>query len=337
MNCRKLWVLLGFLAVVVLCDKAWPEDKTLYKKASPYATLVVTEDEHGLRSLQFGDDPAVQSIVKVGDPDHVEFEYVQAMLVTLAMVQEPKRVLIVGLGGGSIPSLLRKHYPQLTIDVVDIDPDVLEVAKKFFGFQEDASMHVYIEDGRRFIEKCKQPYDIIFLDAYGPGNIPYDLATKEFLLSARSAVGPKGVVAGNVWSQSINVLHDAMLRTYQEAFDDLYVVEAGDSDNEIFLALPRKEAIERADLARRASRLSKDQNLRFDVGDYVTGAFRHAEKKDPAMRVLLDKDKNKEKQKPKETGQKTSAAFPRPKAGVSMMRMGAAWTGEHPVLEMTAG
>ena len=192
MNCRKLWVLLGFLAVVVLCDKAWPEDKTLYKKASPYATLVVTEDEHGLRSLQFGDDPAVQSIVKVGDPDHVEFEYVQAMLVTLAMVQEPKRVLIVGLGGGSIPSLLRKHYPQLTIDVVDIDPDVLEVAKKFFGFQEDASMHVYIEDGRRFIEKCKQPYDIIFLDAYGPGNIPYDLATKEFLLSAHAPWGPKG-------------------------------------------------------------------------------------------------------------------------------------------------
>src|SRR5208282_6398692 len=173
----------------------------------------------------------------------------------LAMVPQPQRVLIVGLGGGSLPSLLRKHYPRMTIDVVDIDPDVVEVAKKFFGFREDAAMHVYVEDGRRFIEKCRQPYDIIFLDAYGPENIPYDLATKEFLLAVRRAVVPKGVVAGNVWSQSTNSLHDAMLRTYQEAFDDLYVINVMNRENEVFLALPRKITIDGADFARRASRL----------------------------------------------------------------------------------
>ncbi len=291
MNRRKLCVLAGFLAVVIACGKALSEEKTLYKKASSYATLVVTEDEQGLRILRFGDEPDAQSIVKVGDPDHVEFEYVQAMLTALALVDQPQRVLVVGLGGGSIPSLLRKHYPRMTIDVVDIDPDVIALAKKYFGFHEDSLMRVYVEDGRRFIEKCKQPYDIIFLDAYGPGNIPYDLATKEFLLAARRAVGPKGVVAGNVWSLSSNSLHDAMLRTYQEAFDDLYVIIAKESGNEIFLALPRKQPIDRDDLARRASRLSKEQKFRFDVGQYVTDAFRHADKKDPSMRVLLDKDK----------------------------------------------
>src|SRR5271166_1911920 len=168
MNRRKLCVLVGFLAIITACGKASPQEKTLYRKVSSFATLVVTEDEQGLRTLRFGDDPNAQSIVKVGDPDHVEFEYVRAMLVALTMVEEPKRVLIVGLGGGSLPSLLRKHYPRMTIDVVDIDPDILDVAKKFFGFREDAAMHVYVEDGRRFIEKCKQPYDIIFLDAYGP-------------------------------------------------------------------------------------------------------------------------------------------------------------------------
>ena len=149
-------------------------------------------------------------------------------------------MLIVGLGGGSIPGLLRKHYPRMTIDVVDIDPDVVEVAKKFFGFHEDAAMQVYVEDGRRFIEKCKQPYDIIFLDAYGPENIPYDLATKEFLVAVRRAVGPKGVVAGNVWSQSSNSLHDAMLRTYQEAFDDLYVVRASTRERDLPGPAPQK-------------------------------------------------------------------------------------------------
>ena len=107
-------------------------------------------------------------------------------------------------------------------------------------------------------------------------------------------------MAGNVWAQSDNPLHDAMLRTYQEAFDDLYVIDAGESTNEIFLALPRKEAVDQADLARRASQLSRDEKLRFDVGDYVTEAFRHADKKDPVMRVLLDKDKEKGKDKGKE-------------------------------------
>ena len=147
----------------------------------------------------------------------------------------------------------------MTIDVVDIDPDIVEVAKKFFGFQEDASMHVYVEDGRRFIEKCKQPYDIIFLDAYGTNQIPYDLATKEFLLATRRATAPNGIVVSNVWSQLSNPLHDAMLRTYQEVFDDLYVVTIKTCENEIFLALPGKTPLDRASWhnARRGSRKTR--------------------------------------------------------------------------------
>ncbi len=299
MNRRKISLLLGLL-VAVACGKASSEEKILYKKASPYTTIVVVEDEQGLRTLRFGADDntaASQSIVKVGDPDHIVCEYAQVMPVALTLVKDPKRVLIIGLGGGTIPGLLRKHYPQMTIDVVDIDPDVVEVAKKFFGFHEDAAMHAYVEDGRRFIEKCKQPYDIIFLDAFGPDNIPYDLATKEFLVSVRRAVGPEGVVASNVWSSASNSLHDAMLRTYQEVFDDLYVVRARTRANEIFLALPRKTPLERAELAQRATKLSKETGFRFDIGGYVTDGFRHADLKDPQERVLLDKDKPHEESK----------------------------------------
>ncbi len=308
MKCRKLCTFVAFWAVVIACAKGWSDEKTLYRKASPYATLVVTEDEQGLRTLRFGDDPAAQSIVKVGDPDHVEFAYVQAMLVTLSMVKEPQRVLVVGLGGGSLPSLLRKHYPRMTIDVVDIDADVVAVAKKFFGFREDAALRVYVEDGRHFIERCKRPYDIIFLDAYGVGDIPYDLATKEFLAATRRATAPNGIVVGNVWSQNINHLHDAMLRTYQEAFDDVYVITISTCGNEIFLALPGKTPLDRADVAKRAAQLSKDTAFRFDIGEYVNDGFRHADVKDPKMRVLLDKDKASEEKKMKEDAEKKEPA-----------------------------
>src|SRR5208337_4574680 len=77
MNRRTIGLLLGLLVVAAACRRASSDEKTLYRKASPYATLVVTEDEQGLRTLRFGDDPNAQSIVKVGDPDHVECEYLQ--------------------------------------------------------------------------------------------------------------------------------------------------------------------------------------------------------------------------------------------------------------------
>jgi len=290
MTRSKLYTLVGLLAIVAACGIAPAAEKTLYRKASPYTTIVVTEDEEGLRTLQF-DNAIRQSVVKVGDPDHIALEYAKVMPVALALVEEPQRVLVVGLGGGTIPNFLHKHYPQMTIDVVDIDPGVVEVAKEFFGFREDASLHAYVEDGRRYIEKCKKPYDIIFLDAYGADNIPYDLATKEFLQAVRRAIGPQGVVASNVWSSNGNPLYDAMVRTYQEVFDDLYVIDAKSHGNKILLALPRPRQIERDDLARRASQISKEKQFRFDMGERVASGFQHLDVKDPRVRVLLDKDK----------------------------------------------
>ena len=182
------------------------------------------------------------------------------------------------------------------------------MAKKYFGFREDDAMHVFVEDGRRFIEKCKQPYDIIFLDAYGTTEIPYDLATKEFLAATRRATAPNGIVVGNVWSQEINHLHDAMLRTYQEAFDDVYVITISTCGNEVFLALPNKTPLDRADVAKRATQLSKDTAFRFDIGEYVSDGFRHADVKNPKMRVLLDKDKASEEKKMKEEAEKKEPA-----------------------------
>ena len=149
----------------------------------------------------------------------------KAMPVGLAFVKEPKRVLIVGLGGGTIPGFLHKHYPETSIDAVDIDPDVVDVAKRFFGFREDATMKAHVTDGRRFIEECKEPYDVIFLDAFGSDSIPYHLATREFLQAVRRATKPDGVVLGNVWSSSINRLYDSMVRTYQATFDELYIFD----------------------------------------------------------------------------------------------------------------
>ncbi len=279
------------LATVTLWAFVAPGQKVLYDKESPYNNIVVTEDDDGLRTLWFEKNGVRQSVVKPGDPDHIELPYARAMVVGLAVVERPERILIVGLGGGTIPSFLHKHYPKATIDVVDIDPDVVKVAKKYFGFREDAKMHAHVADGRKFIEQCKKPYDLIFLDAYGYDNIPYTLATREFLQAVRRATKPGGVVLGNVWSSSINELHDSMVRTYQDTFDELYIIDVRGAGNEIFLAMPRKGKIEEEDLARRAAAVSKQRRFPFDLGQIVTYGYEYIDEENTDGRVLLDKDK----------------------------------------------
>lgn len=278
------------VALVALVALAHAGETVLYEKASAYSTIVVTEEEHGLRTLRFGRGGARQSVVKLGDPDHLALPYARVALVGLALSEEPRRFLVVGLGGGTLPMFLRKYYPNATIDAVDIDPEVVDVAKKFFGFREDDLMTAHVGDGRRFIEKSGQPYDVIFLDAFGIDSLPAHLTTQEFLRAVRRAVTPDGVVVGNLWGRSSNPLYDSMVRTYQEVFDELFILDVRDAGNKILLALPRKQPLSGDDLMRLARKASAAKRFPFDLGDPDKYGFLDAHAKSQRGRVLRDRD-----------------------------------------------
>lgn len=263
------------------------EQTVLYQKASPYSTIIVTE-ENGLRTLRFDDGGARQSVVKLGDPDHLELPYAKVAFTGLALCDDPRRIMIVGLGGGTLPMFLRKHYPQATIDAVDIDPDVVMVAKRFFGFREDVRMRAFVGDGREFVERFRQPYDLIFLDAFSSDSVPPHLTTQEFLRAVRRAVKPSGVVIGNIWSRYSNPQYDSMVRTYQEVFDDLYILDVPGAGNKILLALPRRQPLTCEELAQLAGQVSTAQQFRFNLSELVTAGFHHATEKNPDGRVLKD-------------------------------------------------
>ena len=280
----------ALLAVLVsFASLAAAQDKILYQKQSPYSLVVVTEDDQGMRTLRFGTGGVRQSVAKVGDPDHLELPYAPVMLSGLALCPEPKRVLVVGLGGGSIPSFLHKHYPKTRVDAVEIDPVVVEVAKQFFGLNEDETLKTYVQDGRQFIEERPNTYDIIFLDAFGSESIPYHLATRQFLEAVRRSITAQGVVLADVWGPGSNRLYPSMVRTYQEVFDELYVLEVRGSANRILIALPRKLQLTREELSRRAGAVSKEKKFRFDMGELVAYGYQSVDEKDPAAQVLLDK------------------------------------------------
>jgi spermidine synthase len=162
-----------FVSLVVLVHA---DQVLVYEKASSFGTVLVT-DENGLRVLRFERGGARQTVVKLGDPDHLELPYARVAMVSLALCDEPRRILVVGLGGGSLPMFLRKHYPTAEIDAVDIDPEVVYVAKRYFDFREDGRMRAHVGDGREFIERYRQPYDVIFLDAFSSDSVPAHLTT----------------------------------------------------------------------------------------------------------------------------------------------------------------
>src|SRR5712692_445499 len=281
----------GLSALAALSVLACAAETVIYEKPSHYNTIVVTEDSNGLRTLLFERGGSRQSVVKPGDPDHLELPYARVALAGLALCEEPRRILVVGLGGGTLPTFLRKHYPSAAIDVAEIDPDVVDVAKKLFGFREDERMRAHVGDGRRFIENVPQPYyDIIYLDAFGAHNVPEHLTTQEFLQAVRRAIMPSGVVVGNVWRPSSNPLHDSMVRTYQEVFDEVFILDVPGDVNNILLTLPRKQRLTQSELALLARNVSTAKQFRFDLGEQVEYGFFHAREKDRKGRVLRDSD-----------------------------------------------
>lgn len=279
----------ALLALTALSLVSCAAQTVLYENRGAEGTVIVTQDANGLRTLLFEHGGARQSVVKPGDPDHLELPYAKAALVGLALNDRRERMLIVGLGGGTLPMFLRRHYPGAQIDVVDISPQVLDVARRYFGFREDERLQAHVADGRKFVENARPgAYDIIFLDAFGADSVPAHLTTREFLLAVRRALDPQGVVVGNIWGRGSNVLYDAMVRTYQEVFDELYILSVREAANHILLALPRRQPLSQAELAERARRISSARKFRFDLGDIVHAGFLHARERDPASRVLLD-------------------------------------------------
>ena len=290
---RRAFLRVGLCTLAALSLLACAAQTVIYEKAGRFGGIIVTEDPQGLRTLLFAQDGARQSVVKPGDPDHLELYYARYAFAGLALCAGPHRILVVGLGGGTLPGFLRKHYPDAAIDVVEIDPHVVDVARMFFGFREDLLMRVHVGDGREFIENVPEPaYDVIFLDAFGSHSLPPHLTTQEFLQAVRRALLPSGVAVGNIWKRSQNPLYDAMVHTYRVVFDELFVLDVAGDVNSILLALPRVQPLSRSELAQRARQVSASKQFRFDLGELVGSGLVDAPEHYRGGRVLRDADRS---------------------------------------------
>lgn len=209
--------------------QAAPANGVLHQERSLYRNIYVSQDGDE-RCLLFRArrGQGRESCKLLSDPDKLVFEYTQMMLAGLYLDPQPKRILIIGLGGGTIPSALQQLAPNAKLDVVELDDAVNRVARAYFDFKPAANTRVSVEDGRVFVKRAgraRQSYDLILLDAFEADYIPEHMLTQEFLQEVKAIMAPRGVLVANTWSSS--GLYDHESTTYASVFGDFFNMKLG--------------------------------------------------------------------------------------------------------------
>lgn len=201
---------------------ALPTQRVLYEKDSAYHQISVLEDGIN-RYLRF--NRSFQGGMVLRDPFESPFLYTSYSHLAHAFHPAIRRVLVVGLGAGSIPKRFNRDYAGLTTDSVELDPAVVDVAKRFFEVREDARHRIIVADGRVYLRRHEVRYDLIVLDAYFAEGIPFHLATREFLELTRDRLAPGGIVVSNIIGAldgPQSRLFRALYKTYGRVFPGLY-------------------------------------------------------------------------------------------------------------------
>ncbi len=160
----------------------------------------------------------VQSRLDPADPLALLSPYTQAMLLALAWQPAPRRILLLGLGGGRLQMVLHHYLEDTLLYTAELDPVVVEVACRFFGIAPDERQHLTVKDGREYLQStpAEASYDLILLDAYQAGGVPLHLCTREFYAECRAHLTSAGVVATNL--QASTPLYDAARKTFAVSF-----------------------------------------------------------------------------------------------------------------------
>jgi spermidine synthase len=160
-----------------------------------YHRLLVVDDEES-RYLRF--DSSFQSGMYLDDPFRTRFAYTDYMQLGLAYEPNARKVLMIGLGGASTQKRIWRAFPNVELTTVELDPDVVETAYKWFELPHDRRLPVEVDDGRRFLQRTDERYDVIMVDAFYADGVPFHLATLEFVELMRERLTPGGVIATNV-------------------------------------------------------------------------------------------------------------------------------------------
>ena len=190
---------------------------------------------HGTRRTLHFTQKEIQSSMSVLNPDALELEYTRMMMGFVLFNPEPGRILMVGLGGGSLPKFCYRHLPRAAIDVVEIDPAVIALRDTFMVPQDDARFSVIQADAAEHLHRLSDHADVIFLDGFGVGGIPDALCAEAFYADCHRALRDDGILVINFHVN--HPMHHDYLDRVRAAFGSaMFEVVDDDMTNSIVFA-----------------------------------------------------------------------------------------------------
>lgn len=248
----------------------------IHREQSLYHTIFVIEED-GERCLKFSltKKRRGQSCIDLGNPSRLLFSYTKMATAGLLLNPDPKRILVIGLGAGTLPTLFSDVYPNAQIVAVEIDAAVVRVAKTHFSFVVQPNMEIQKQDARVFVRRAVQredQFDVIVLDAFTGVYVPEHLMTMEFLEDLSVLLGESGVLISNTFSRGR--LYDHESATYAAVFGEFFNLKRFGSGNRIVIATESKLPSKRI-LRKRAVQLHRRlRSYGVDVRSYVSGMSR---------------------------------------------------------------
>ena len=169
------------------------------RKPAEDAETVYVSEKFGVRSLHIGSD-TVQSAMRISRPWDLELSYTRSMMAFLLFRPEPRSVLMVGLGGGSVAKFMRHYLPEVQVRVLEIDPQVVAIARQCFLVPpDDDRFEVIVSDGAEYMARDDVRADVIMVDGYDAESHVEALATREFYADCRARLTAGGMLVVNLW------------------------------------------------------------------------------------------------------------------------------------------
>ncbi len=225
-------------------------------------------EEAGVRNLHFGSD-WIQGAMRIRRPFRLELAYTREMMACLLLKQEsevdwPRRVLLIGLGTGSLAKFIYRNLPETKITIVEIDKRLVPIAQQHFSLPVDPQrMKLVIADGSEYINQAKGRYDAIFVDGFGPDGRAGPLDSPDFYIACRERLSQNGLMICNLLGRSRGFL--ASIERIRRAFTQRALVFPSlDSGNAIaFAAAGQTVEITLDEMRKRAISLKTTMGLDF--------------------------------------------------------------------------
>jgi len=235
--------------------------RKVHKSVKADNVVEVTELD-GIRQLHLG-SKTVQSGMSTTDPYKLVFNYSRAIMYFLLFSDKIKTVLTIGLGGGSVTKYMHVHCEDIKQTVVEINPEVIEVARSHFYLQENNEMLDVIEgDGIAYMDEHPQSNDCLIIDGFDSDGLPDGFCTQDFFDKCYGVLNDNGIFLINLWGSDKNF--DIYLMRIEQTFDGrVLVLPTGNPGNIIVFGFKDPVKITEPKLRARAHALNEDHKIDF--------------------------------------------------------------------------